>query len=241
MRNAITRHGLGLAATLLALVAVLVSTASVSEAKGDPRVYDLRKKVLGRKVADWTAEWWQWVMSLPNSANPLVDEEGVRAMAGQRGQVWFLVGGSGAETVLTRTATIPAGKSLLIPMINVLWDQLDPSTQTEAQIRQAAATYIASVDTDSLVCTIDGVPVGGLERNRVASRAFDYAIPDDGLYEGSFEGGIYKPAVSDGYWVFVKPLPIGQHTIHCEARSGAPYNSTQNFTYVLEVVDHDQP
>ena len=91
---------------------------------------------------------------------------------------------------------------------------------------------------------MDGVPIVNLDRNRVVSPAFEYTTPDDGVYLGTgqgFPGGIYRPAVSDGYWVFLRPLAIGEHTLHCEARTGAPYPGFQSFTYEITVVDHDQP
>ena len=64
------------------------------------------------------AQWWQWVLAVPASENPLTDTTGQFAAVNQRGRVWFLAGNvSGGTTV--RTISVPAGKALFFPIVNV--------------------------------------------------------------------------------------------------------------------------
>ena len=49
-----------------------------------------------------SAQWWQWVLSIPTPANPLTDVTGVNCMMGQRGDVWFLAGTFAGGTVSRR-------------------------------------------------------------------------------------------------------------------------------------------
>lgn len=43
------------------------------------------------------------------------------------------------------------------------------------------------------------------------------------------------PAVADGYWIFLKPLPVGQYTIHFEATDRLSKSKVIDVTYNLEV------
>jgi hypothetical protein len=61
--------------------------------------------------AEWTARWWQWLLSIPEDRNPAADQTGENCDEGQSGPVWFLAGTFGGLN--ERVCTIPAGKSLL--------------------------------------------------------------------------------------------------------------------------------
>ena len=63
-----------------------------------------------------SAEWWQWVLSIPASDNPLLDNTGARCVVGQRGATWFLAGNLGGTTV--RTCSLPEGTVLFFPVVN---------------------------------------------------------------------------------------------------------------------------
>jgi hypothetical protein len=39
-----------------------------------------------------TAQWWQWVLSIPTDNNPTLDTTGKDCMVGQQGPIWFLTG-----------------------------------------------------------------------------------------------------------------------------------------------------
>jgi hypothetical protein len=64
-----------------------------------------------------SAEWQQWVLSIPTPKNPMLDSTGENCMVGQRGDVWFLAGTffGGAAT---RTCAVPEGTRLFFPVIN---------------------------------------------------------------------------------------------------------------------------
>ena len=63
------------------------------------------------------AKWWKWVLAIPASQNPIFDQTGADCGLGQNGGVWYLAGTTGGA--VTRTCTIPAGKSIFFPIINV--------------------------------------------------------------------------------------------------------------------------
>src|SRR5687768_10479356 len=80
-------------------------------------LYDADSKPFGRTYAEWTARWWQWVLSIAKSENPLVDENGKNYANNQSGPVWFLIGTLKGHA--DRSCIIPADKAILFPVINV--------------------------------------------------------------------------------------------------------------------------
>lgn len=225
---------------------LVVSTPEGADAKVDPRVYDVkggRAKVFGRRVDEWTADWWQWYWSAPAAVSATQDADGSFTEVGQRGPVWFL-GAPSTSSIVVKSATIPSGTALLVPMLNVEWDALDPSTTTVDQMRVAAASFLNDLDPSSLQFSLDGVEIKNLERTRVASPVFSYAVPDANIYQflGTPVGrGIFNPAVSDGYWTFLKPLQPGAHVVHFAFRLKPPSSYSLDVTWNLTVVDHTLP
>jgi hypothetical protein len=94
-----------------------------------------------------------------------------------------------------------------------------------------------TVDTTTTVhARINGVP---LEIFRTKSPTFDYTLPDEnsiydyfGLFGPQFEGRI-KPAVSDGYWVYVPPLQPGNYLLEFGGANSSGFST--NATYHLTI------
>src|SRR5437762_12394565 len=61
--------------------------------------------------------WWQWALETPASENPLTDTTGQFGAVNQSGRVWLLAGNPSGTTV--RTITVPSGKALFFPILNV--------------------------------------------------------------------------------------------------------------------------
>lgn len=177
---------------------------------------------------EWTARWWQWVLSIPRNDNPLIDDSGKNSANNQSGPVWFLAGTSGGA--VARECTIPAGKAILAPIVNVECDfATDMSLSTEAELRSCA-----KADQDTVIekqVTIDGVNVGNLDKYRFQSPLFELTFPENNV------AGV-KPqttkAVSDGYWILLEPLSPGRHEIHSKAALGDP-TTTGTTNFALDV------
>lgn len=178
------------------------------------------------KYANLTALWWEWVFSQPaididnTNTNPVLDTTGEFAAAGQEGGIgpgnkfFFLAGTFGFDAV--RTVTVPRGKALFFPIVNTEVDNaVDPPTNyTVPQLRALAKASIDPVD--SKYARLNGVD---LEIFRTKSPTFDYTVPDEnsiydyfGLFGPQFEGRI-KPAVADGFWAYIAPLPPGEYIL----------------------------
>jgi hypothetical protein len=212
---------------LIAAISFPVSTFAQQEAVTFPP----DSQPYQRTYADWTAEWWKWFLSTPTGANPINDPSGERCAIGQQGPVWFLVGSGGGKTV--RECTIPAGRAILIPAINVECSYAeDQSLRTDNDLRVCATS-----DQDLVTETAATLNGSALQVHRVQSQVFNFTFPVDNIY--GVPAGPTK-AVSEGFWVFIQPLPPGQYELHVQGllvdpTVTAPVNLVEDSTYHLTV------
>lgn len=170
------------------------------------------------KYSAWTAQWWQWVYSLPVSENPLFDETGANAANAQPNKkAFFLVGVINVSNTAERSITIPAGTPLFGPVINLQTDNIGRAEPlTARQLRAEANAAIDSIDPADIFLTVDGVDRTAQLVDRIESPNFGYTLPaEDNIYQffGIDVSGRIKPAVSDGYWFYIPPLAVGEHTV----------------------------
>jgi hypothetical protein len=191
----------------------------------NPAIFAPDSQPYGLTYSDWTAKWWQWVYSIPTANNPLLDQTGKDCTQGQNqtAPVWFLAGTSGGSA--ERTCTIPAGKAILFPVFNSIEIAAGADiNESEEDLRARAKTGTDAVTT--LEASIDGTPLQNLWNYRVQSPSFSVTFPTDNVF-GISEGS-YRSA-ADGYWVFLEPLPPGQHDIQFHGVAPDPTAaSTQN-------------
>ncbi len=224
---------------LFAVVAVLlVFMCSASAQQVTPvssLVYQPNENIFGMSYAEWSAAWWQYALVFQNSASPIPDTNGQFCNANQGGPVYFL---AGAWQTVTRDCTVPAGKPIFVPIINVECSTVEPPPFLGAsgqEARACAALWMDGIGLDTLKFTVDGRRVLGLSNYRVTSPFFSFVMPetDNFLFVDATSGW----SVSDGFWVMLKPLSPGAHVLHFEAAlvSGPGTGSTQNVTYNLTV------
>jgi hypothetical protein len=162
----------------------------------------------GRTYSDWTARWWEWVLSIPKTENPLIDENGKNCTINQSGPVWFLAGTLKGSA--ERACTIPADKAILIPVINY-----EASVAEGDGIRDEELAARAKFEMDQITnmqAMFNGTRVKELHQYRIQSPPFNVRLPVDNV--------LGLPAqttkmMSEGYWLFLKPLEPGKHDLHC--------------------------
>ncbi len=203
--------------TLVVLILPLLLTSTGSQfawAQGpatntgsrNPAIFPPDSQPYGLTYGEWTAKWWQWAHSIPTQNNPQLDETGefCAQAQNQTAPVWFLAGTGGGSA--ERTCTIPAGKAILLPIINAAY--VGTAGETEEEMRTGVNEWINTVTT--VEASIDGVPLQDVWSYRIQSPFFSETLPKDNIL-GEAEG-TYR-AISDGYWVFLEPLSPGQHEI----------------------------
>jgi hypothetical protein len=219
------RDTIAIATIIMAFGLIMTSLGQVTLADNiNAAVFSVDSKPYGMTYAEWTAKWWQWLVSIPQPSNPAADATGKNCGLNQNGPVWFLAGTTGGSA--ERTCTLPAGKAILFPIINSECDFLGyPNVKTELGLVSCAK---ADPDrTTNLQATIDGVDLRQLEKYRIISQPFNVTFPSNNLF-GSPVGT--TTMVSDGFWVFLQPLAIGQHELHFSGLTpGNPTTGTANF------------
>ncbi len=211
------------------------------------------------EYANLSARWWQWALDQPvtpddpETTNPLVDTTGKAARNGQPDDVFFLCGllafDSGLDATAERTVTVPRGRRLFFPLLNSEQDNVGVSPpMTVAQLRKAAA--LGATQVTSLFATIDGVELQDLSSYRVISPVFSYKLPANQAAAGRESivhyltggavtiTGVQKPAVGDGFYLLLKPLNPGRHTIHFGGTSETTDGDGNPAAFRLDITYH---
>jgi hypothetical protein len=211
MRRMDTRIATLVVAGLVAIALVSPATGRAAAGPGaQVELYPPGAQPYGKSFAEWTAAWWQWAIAMPITANPLM--ETADCDAGQSGPVWFL-GGSFVNATTTRECTIPAGRSILVPVLNAECSNVESPPfygADEAELRACVTPLMDA--TTNLFATIDGQPVQDLAAYRTQSPLYSFAAPADNVL--FVPGPVSGQSVSDGYWLFLQPLSAGVHTLH---------------------------
>jgi hypothetical protein len=176
--------------------------------------------------APLTAQWWQTYVAIPASQDPAN-----RCDLGIDNIV-FLNGTSSGGSV-SRSCTLPAGTTILVPLINIECSSLEgmPFFGATKADRRACAKGFADGFTD-LVLQIDGVAVGNLTRLRVPSPPFTFSPVESNIFEiPAGTGG----SASDGYWALIGPLAPGTYHVHFGGSYHVLFDFTTDTTYTLTV------
>lgn len=173
-------------------------------------------------------------MSTPRFMNAVIDESGKFAPVNQPlDDVWFLAGivGDESKSIPDRFCRIPASRSILLPVINCEVNPLEcPELHTHHDLIERVSSDESNITLKE--CSVDGKPVL-VQRVKSDPYVFELEINNNNVY--GVEGHQSTWAAADGYWVFLRPLPAGKHSIlfrgSCEM---GKLNSGANYTVLIE-------
>jgi len=220
------------------------ATAADTDDRLNPLIAPIQTEPLGQTYGRWAAEWWQWALGVPAAVNPLADTTGEHCAQRQVDKVWFLAGSVSTAPVV-RTCDVPAGKSLFFPLINTIYGAFlndPPETRTEEFVRAAGSCTVPA----EISVLIDGLEIHKPLRfftgaSGSQSPVFNVQMPPGNLFgvdETVTPELVLSPSAEQGYYLFVRPLTPGAHTIRWIA-SGCSPGSAQDITYNLTVVGDD--
>ncbi len=167
----------------------------------------------GTSYAQWAATWWKWSQEMPltNSAgaiHPFYDTPHFDVAAFQNNDVWFLASPFGT---VQRGCQIPYGKSLFFPLFCAELSNIENDFYGATAFAQAEGAKYLADNAVNLFCVIDGKPVANLADYRAPSPQISISVPTPWIQGET--GGIGTSS-GDGYFIFLAPLPPGEHTLH---------------------------
>lgn len=189
-------------------------------------LYKRSEHPFGLSWEKWAAIWCNWMLSIPKNRNPSLDKTGRDCAVNQENEnVWFLTGTFGNVESVHRKCTIPAGRAILFPIL-VKEDSFaeDSRLVTIAQLikRSREATDMVVF----MEASIDYKKIRNLETYRARSKVFDLNYPVDNVY--GVKSGLTR-SVCDGYWLFVKPLGVGEHHIRFKGETAVVNKDIRTF------------
>lgn len=199
-------------------------------------VYSKESAPFSVPYKDWIARWWQWDVGIPSSQHPRDNYTAEKCTVNQNGSVWFL------PDILTgkenRPCTIPEGKAIMVPLLTGECDTSDPASQSDADIRQCST---AGDEYGAISATLDGQKIENLDSYRTATDFFNITIAKDNIFD--IPAGTYRGA-ADGFFVFLKPLSVGDHELHIKTSVTNPtspsYNYASEAIYDLKIIPKSQ-
>jgi hypothetical protein len=214
---------------ILAISVLSSSTVLVRADSINPGVLSKDSAPYGIPYGDWLAKWWQWTFSIPTAQHPRDAYTPEKCALNQKGPVWFLADQLGGQE--ERTCTIPAGKAIFIPLLVGECDYSFPDVKSDEDLRRCAK---AGNEYGVTEATVDGMKLKSLEQYRSQSGFFNITIPEDNIY-GS-RAGTFR-SLTDGFFVFLEPLPPGKHDVHLKVSVLNPieqqFNYNADWTYHL--------
>jgi hypothetical protein len=206
--------------------------------------------VLTPAQADYAAlssAWWAWLLAQPRPVSPVLDTSGKDCAQGQAADgPWFLAGtldGAGLGPV-TRACTVPAGRALLVPVLNPWADNFGvpgsktcpPGSRTEQQLRKIVTDTLNQLTSGTI--TVDGAAaqVYRIDHGDV----FSYDLPSNNIADllcrpTNVPAAHVDGAVSGGYYALLAPLPAGAHTLRIQATTSFADGFAIDVTYDLTV------
>lgn len=143
-------------------------------------------------------KWWKWLLSIPKSKNPAFDFTGINASEGQLEKNIFYLCQTmeGGDFMPTRTATIPSGKCIFMPIINWI-SVMGFNGDTELELINLAKRKMNVVSHLNVI--VNGWKLHhDLNHYRAQSPPFWVDLPKNNILELPYGQRMF---VSDGYWV----------------------------------------
>jgi len=222
--------------------------ASADTPDAHPIVFSSDAYPYGLPMATWGQLINQWIYAQPFDVNPAYDQTGADCAIDQHGPAWFIppiFAPPGTHHPIiqdaTRTCTVPAHHSLLLDIGSIVDDYPCPDPTFTPPPGESLYDFLTAdakpvMDTvNELDVTVDGTRVPDVLSYRFHSADLFY-IKGDLSLQPVLDGcitGAYQPAIIDGFFMMVKPLRPGLHTIIVHGTN--TIGDDRTYTYQLTV------
>jgi hypothetical protein len=168
-------------------------------------IYPLGSRPCGFSYGEWSREWWKWLLSIPRSLNPAFDSTGVNSYQNQeRDDVIFLCQTlESSIPIPQRQVNIRKCSGIFMPIINwVSVSGIDGLTDKEMLTKAREQIDVVG---DLRLTINDETLTTDLKGYRSESPFFNLELPQNNILD--LPAGVRR-FVSDGYWVFLRPLDL---------------------------------
>lgn len=197
-------------------------------------VYSRDSKPFGVPYGEWPSKFWSWFIQFPKAENLRDHYTPEKCIIDQSAPVWFLPDNLVGDE--ERTCTIPSDRAIFLPILNgICWeDTADAILMNDEQLKECAT---AGNEGGVISATVDGRTIEDLNSYRTQSSFFNITVPEKPIFDNAMAGK-WK-AIVDGFYLFLEPLPPGNHTIKTTTSvindKSPEYNYASTLTYNLRV------
>lgn len=215
---------------VMLLFSILFALSSMQNVYGIG-VYSKNEKPFNISYDDWAARFWnKWIGKNTADATPKTD--GCLLVNDKSEPMVMLMETADVNSPPTQACQITSHQGIIVPLW-IGWCDTGATPGSDASLTKCAKEQnLGNILSD---VKVDGVPVAKLDVQQTeqsgslnykirslsnvtefASKGFPLVIPAD-THKPNQVTGKWR-AVSQGWWVFLKPLPPGQHTIFYNIR-----------------------
>lgn len=212
-------------------------------------LYPVNSEPYGIPYNEWSQRWWEWILSIPIDKNPnYVNPERINMSINQdpNSNVFFLFQRNTDYQSITDgnnwTVTIPKGKAIFTQIASGLYDYGDPRTnptldqtirpEIDNELKKVISSnnnaYIKVVLDGNLIFYIGPTDESKKFKYRTQTGFFDISLPENNMWDEI--PGVYR-AFAEGYYLMLKPLPVGTHKLLYEVSVNTNVN-----TYSQEMI-----
>jgi hypothetical protein len=218
----------------LLVVIVFYSSLTPVTASNSSTIFPPDSQPYGLTYAEHAQNFWKWLLSIPANESPMGDNTGDKCLMGQsntNSSVFYLSPGEGK---VERICTVPAGKGLLIPVMEVEISDKEIPGASVKDLSDAARKDQDGVNSLYLKIDNEEYKYDDLLKYRTQpTEPFQVIFPDNGIF-GVTEGGPSQ-VVADGFYILTEPLTAGNHTVHSRSSLSCPDVGCVEPAFALDV------
>jgi hypothetical protein len=224
----------------ISVLSMLLFSLTLSQVAGQSSVNILPPggKPYGLTYAEHIKNFWKWNLGIPAKDNPINDPTGEKCATGQNASspVFYLAFNNGGFS--QRTCKVPAGKALMMPVMQVEISRKEfPKALTDQDLSKAASTDQNSVNSLYLKIGNKEYNYQDLLKYRTHTDGFNLNFANNGIF-GILQGGPTR-VVADGFYILTQPLVKDTYPIHfkssliCTQPDCDTPNFAQDITYTV--------